>query len=309
MHSRKQIRSLARQVSTCIDKVFRPVDGPREKGAGERCLTSLPVSLVLLTACVGLILGGCGGGGTSAVPGGTAAVTPVPLNDTGITTWGNATANNLTSTQTAFPGQDADHGRDALAMAGKLTKVGGSSNANQGFDFTKLDATGAPLADQKANYTNTPWSCVKDNVTGLTWEVKTTVGAGGLRDANYTYTWYNSTGVNDGGNSGTANGGTCVNGADCDTEKYVAAVNAAGLCGYTDWRLPKKEELRSIVDYSNVGSSFDTGYFPNTKTTAYWSASPSGNAANAWDVFFFGGFDGAYNKSNSDFVRLVRGGQ
>jgi hypothetical protein len=241
------------------------------------------------------------------------------MNDTGITTWGDAAVNNATAIQTLFPGQDADHGRDALAggiVVGGLTKVGASSNTSQGFDFTKLDSSGAALASQSAVYGTTAWDCVQDHVTGLYWEVKTMAGAGGLRDANHTYTWYNSTGINDGGGAGTASGGICVDGvggANCDTEKYVVAANAAGICGFTDWRLPTKLELRSIVDYSVAafGTTIDTGYFPNTISRRYWSASPNADStiADAWNINFNNGFDSKYPKTNNFAVRLVRGGQ
>jgi len=242
-------------------------------------------------------------------PGGSSAATSARLNDTGITKWGDATVNNLTVTQPSFPVQDADVGRDALARAGTLPKVG---DGEAGFDFTKLDVTGAPLTNQAASYVTTPWSCVKDNVTGLMWEVKTTAGAENLRAANYTYSWFNSTGMNNGGNAGAANAGVCVDTKNCDTEKYVTAVNTAGLCGYTDWRLPSEEELASVLNLSIAasGPTIDTGYFPNTIANWYWSASPyAGNAAHAWSVHFSGGNDIANHKSLSYYVRLVRGGQ
>jgi hypothetical protein len=231
------------------------------------------------------------------------------LNDTGLITWGNATFNNLTTTQTLFPLQDADKGRDSAAMGGGLTKVGASSNANQGFDFTKLNANGQPLPNQTATYTTTPWDCVKDNVTGLYWEVKTTTV--GLHKSTNTYTWVNSNVATNGGSVGTSNGGTCT-GSGCDTEQFVAAVNLAGMCGFNDWRLPTREELRSIVDYgiSSQSPAIDTGYFPNTVAAPYWSASPySGSVTQAWEVFFnfVGGFDKA-TKISPRHVRLVRGG-
>jgi len=44
--------------------------------------------------------------------------------------------------------------------------------------------------------------------------------------------------------------------------------------------------------------------------TEYWSASPyAGNASNAWNVNFNNGNDNANNKSNNNYVRLVRGGE
>ena len=239
------------------------------------------------------------------------------LNDTGITTCSDydyTTPDDLPCPQDGFPGQDAEFGRDAQAQAGTLVKVGGG---RAGFDFTKLDANGDPLADQTVDYATTPWSCVQDNHTGLTWEVKTTDG--GLRDANHTYTWYNSTGVNDGGDPGTANGGTCVDSSNCDTEKYVAAVNAVGLCGQTDWRLPQKVELRSLVDHSAFTPAIDTDYFPNTNdsretfSTAFWTISPSAFYVNiAWSVDFVSGLDyldTINGKSATRYVRLVREGR
>ena len=42
----------------------------------------------------------------------------------------------------------------------------------------------------------------------------------------------------------------------------------------------------------------------------YWSATPyAGNATNAWNVNFNNGNDNANNKSNNNYVRLVRGGE
>jgi len=233
---------------------------------------------------------------------------PGGLNDTGITLWGDKTANNLGVTQASFPGQDADYGRDGNAATNSDT------DGRAGFSFTKLDGTGTALLDQAAAYAITPWSCVQDNVTGLMWEVKTPT------NSSYQYSWYNSTGVNDGGNAGTANaggppGGTplCGNKTDCDTEKYVAAVNAAGLCGYTDWRLPTAKNLRSIVDFGIAPSGLilpiDSNYFPHTFPGYHWSSSPSaGNASAAWYINFGAGESATSGKSGTYSIRLVRGG-
>src|SRR5262245_37316990 len=82
---------------------------------------------------------------------------------------------------------------------------------HRGFAFTKVDAAGEPLADQTQPYATEPWDCVRDEVTALVWEIKT--DDGGLRDKDWTYTWYNSTGINDGGSPGASAGGTCVGAA------------------------------------------------------------------------------------------------
>jgi len=219
------------------------------------------------------------------------------LNDTGITTCSNNSQNGLPCPVSGFPGQDGEHGRDALAAAGLLQKVGGGS---AGFDFTKLDDNGNPLPASA-----TAWSCVKDNHTGLIWEEKATSG---LRSMSHTYTWYNPDSNTNGGNPGVQNGGSC-SGSSCDTHGYVQAVNAQGLCGANDWRMPAREELRGIVDYSRISPAIDTAYFRRTPLSWYWSASPyAGSVHNAWDVLFYVGFYLTPNKTNLRHVRLVRGG-
>jgi len=217
------------------------------------------------------------------------------VNDTGVTTWSNATVNNLTVTQAAFPVQDADVGRDALATAGTLPAKTGAGNA--GFDFTKLDANGASLPAA-----STAWSCVQDNVTGLTWEVKTAANAA------YTYTWFDSNAASNVGTPGMANGGVCVDTIHCDTEKYVAAMNTAAVCGFTDWRVPKMQELRSIVDYGvGGGALIDAGYFPNTTGQTWTSNTYPANGAYALYMNFGDGASFYRAKSTAYNLRLVRG--
>lgn len=223
-------------------------------------------------------------------------------------------------------GQDAHFGRDAKAMAGSLIKTG---NGHAGFDFTKLDSNGDVLAQQEAAYGSAQdqaiWDCVRDNVTGLVWEVKTTDG--GLHHTGNTYSWYNSDTSNNGGSAGIANGGSCLGVTGCDTQKLVQEVNAAGLCGKHNWRLPTSEELLSIVNYDGprlgfVGV-FDPDYFPNIpgpigNTIPFWTASPYASDSNrAWIVTASGSVfshtirDSSYTdisgiKENAYYVRLVR---
>ena len=217
------------------------------------------------------------------------------LNDTGITVCWDGSTFGLTCPQAGYPGQDAEYGRDVT--------VNDDSDGHAGFSFTKLDSSGNPLAVQSVDYTTTPWDCVRDNITGLSWEVKTTDG--GLRHWLHRYSWYNSTGINDGGDPGTANGGVCVDSSNCDTEKYVAAVNAVGLCGQTDWRMPTVEELSSLLDGS-FNDNIDSNYFPNSVGSYYWSSSSRVAASLAWYVKFDYGEIYNYAKSIGTRVRLVR---
>ena len=208
--------------------------------------------------------------------------------------------------------QDARYGRDAQAAAGTgadaLTKVGAGA---AGFDFTKIANNGGTLAASVALGTAaSDWACSKDNVTNLVWEMKTTSG---LRSSAYTYTWY-STQPGNGGNAGGLGTNTCGGSLSaapynnqCNTQNYAAAVNAAMLCGATDWRLPTQKELLGIVHLGASIPSIDVTYFPNTISSWYTTASQA-NSAYMLVVYFDQGVIGRGAKTDSGAVRLVRGG-
>ena len=219
------------------------------------------------------------------------------INDTGITTCSDASSNGNHCPMTGFPGQDAEFGRDANSATNSDT------DGHAGFKFTKIDTSGGAL-DVGAG----TWSCIFDNVTGLMWEVKT--NDGGLRYMNNTYTWYNPDSSTNGGNSSTQNGGICTGSINCDTYSFVQAVNTAGLCGHSDWRMPTMDELTGIADLSVTSPTIDTTFFPNTPSSSFWSSSPyAWDSSNAWDVVFSGGNDYWNDRSNTYAVRLVRVGQ
>ena len=232
---------------------------------------------------------------------------PQKLNDTGITkcdffgTFDDCTAAIVDGSFRL--NQDGEVGRDYLAAKGQLTKVGAGI---AGFDFTKISAAG-----EKLPATATAWSCVLDNQTGLMWEMKT--NDGGLQDATKTYQWYNTDTSTNGGTVGYANGGN-------NTQAFTQAINSKALCGHTDWRLPEKQELHSIVNYGKVDPAIDSAYFPNTVSSYYWSSSPVAynNIDRAWMVDFYAGNDldyfgnfgnGKGGKADNLYVRLVRSDQ
>ncbi len=193
-------------------------------------------------------------------------------------------------------GQDALYGRDTFAD--------NANDGHAGFSFTQLSSTGIPLPETSNNYLEEPWFCVRDHVTGLVWEVKT---IDGIQNHNADYSWFNSTGINDGGAAGSGASGSCVD-TGCDTEKYVAAVNAMKFCGAEDWRLPTKEELLSLVNYQAQSPAVDVNYFPNTHSSYYWTATPVlGDANAAYFIHFRYGNVNTGTKSNAQYVRLVRG--
>jgi hypothetical protein len=225
------------------------------------------------------------------------------LNDTGIKSCSDGSSNGLTCPVTGYEGQDGNYGRDVTK---NLKKIG---KGTAGFDYSKIANNGSVLpATTLLGSGAKDWACTRDNVTGLIWEVKTSDA--GLRDQNNTYSWYNADNTTNGGAVGYPNYGTCTGGISCDTEGYVKAVNAVKLCGKSDWRLPKKSELYSIVDYSRYSPAIDSTYFPNTTNGWAWSSSPNASGSSyAWVVNFYSGSGYGDSKSSSLVVRLVRGGQ
>ncbi len=230
------------------------------------------------------------------------------LNDTGITLCASSAGANETCNASHPLRQDARHGRDALP---DLPKTGGGM---AGFDFDALDSAGNKTSPSTGA---TPHPCVRDNVTDLVWEVKT--NDGGLRDMNWTYTWYDSVKkYSNDSYTGLADATDCLPGAQCagcfrkgrcDTEKYVQDVNTEGICGYKDWRMPTLKELESIAHLGrNSTPAIDTNYFPNTRDF-YWSSTRFAvrSAFATWELDFAQGNARDAYSSSPKSVRLVRG--
>jgi hypothetical protein len=86
---------------------------------------------------------------------------------------------------------------------------------------------------------------------------------------------------------------------------YCADVGAT--LGGTGWRLPTRNELLTIVDYSRQNPSIDPTAFPSTPSNTYWTSSPlAGSSTNAWYVNFTYGPSNYYGISSSLNVRCVR---
>jgi hypothetical protein len=121
--------------------------------------------------------------------------------------------------------------------------------------YTKLDATGNELPD-----TVTSWSMVKDNVTGLIWEVKTDDGS--IHDKDNVYDWYNAQDV------------------------FIAELNAANFGGFSDWRVPTIRELSSIVNSGTYNPAINTAYFPNTMSSSTSPISYCSSTTSAHDTYY-----------------------
>ncbi len=87
--------------------------------------------------------------------------------------------------------------------------------------------------------------------------------------------------------------------------------DALVLDGQSDWRLPTRIELLSIVDSTRLsGAAINSTFFPQTPPTPFWSATPFVQApGNAWYVEF-AVFSEAYCQltTSTAAVRCVRGG-
>lgn len=238
---------------------------------------------------------------TAPAPGsGSTAATATFTLRSGLTTGTSANAANA--------GLDFDEGTVAQTTTASFTAHGPR--------YTKIANNGTELPDGAALGADaSEWACTRDNATGRVWEVKTTSG---LRSQDHTYTWYDSHSP-DGSPGFPSITPNCATAGRCDTEKYTEDVNAAGLCGAADWRMPTRDELLGIVDASQATPpKIDPGFFPHTLLTEvspsvwsslFWSGSPyEGMLNNARVVDFYSG-NHTFGQRNYGFhVRLVRAG-
>ncbi|MFC4654606.1 DUF1566 domain-containing protein [Rheinheimera marina] len=235
------------------------------------------------------------------------------LPDTGMTECYDLSA-AIPCGNAAFPRQDADHGRDAVIPY--LRKIGRGEHA---FDFTKLDENGDEVSDDATDF-----SCVRDNVTGLIWELKEPVLAAApnttLRAANNRYSFVNSAeGNGDVAGVAAPAQSSCPSASDCGTQTFVDEVNAAVYCGGSNWRLPTLIELMSLADFSRRGQAhlLDPSFFRYEPALTlqnnlyYWTSETSaegGGGISAWVFNIQNGNDNSLPKQVSQlgYVRLVR---
>jgi hypothetical protein len=131
--------------------------------------------------------------------------------------------------------------------------------------------------------------CVKDAGTGLIWEGKP---LDGFRKWNNVYTNYDSTTalqIKVGASPAVAPTQAQID-AGTNSIGYKNAVNAINLCGASNWRLPTKDELLTIVRVKSTVSPYttiDNYWFPNTDAWVYVTSTAVVNFANqVWGVYF-----------------------
>ncbi len=146
----------------------------------------------------------------------------------------------------------------------------------QGGDiYTKLDGEGRELPDDAPS-----WAMVKDNTTGLIWEVKTSDGS--IHDKDKTFKWKKL------------------------EKEFFSELNKDKFGGFDDWRLPLDEELNTVVDKQASNPKINTNYFPNTEAVPFWALYICGDGSRYNERINFG--DGPLGKKSAGYrVRAVRG--
>ena len=164
-----------------------------------------------------------------------------------------------------------------IASGGSLLKTGQPLSVRTGDDG--YYRRGTAFSYQTSNPAGNGEIVTTDNVTGLMW-------------------------ASDGAASGCYNGGT---------RTWNEAIDwAEGLtfAGYSDWRLPNIRELHSLVSFGTDDPAINPTYFPNIKSSYYWSGSTFvGNITVAWNVSFVSSVVGYGYKTGTLYVRAVRGGK
>jgi hypothetical protein len=170
--------------------------------------------------------------------------------------------------------QDGSVGRDAAATINQISKIGVGS---AGFDFSKISRNGEILSKQTGSWLDSgseadgqKWSCVRDNVTGLVWEVKQ---PGGINSTENTFTWFSDVLNTNGGEPGILGNSLCGL-SHCNTASYISYLNSIQFCGSRHWRLPTRAELNNIVMNTGAAPRLDPLVFPDVRrNTSYWTSS------------------------------------
>lgn len=139
--------------------------------------------------------------------------------------------------------------------------------------FVKLDGQGQQLPANAEQ-----WAMVGDKETGLVWEVKTTDGS--LHDRDKTFSW------------------------DEAQVSFLAELNSNRFGGFSDWRLPTTDELRTIR-VKGAEPFINQDFFPNTVATGYLSWRKCGNGDIYDERVKFGKIS---NTKHDRRVRAVRSG-
>ncbi len=109
----------------------------------------------------------------------------------------------------------------------------------------------------------------------------------------------------------TWSGSSCTGTASTYTwDQANALTGAVAFAGQSDWRLPSRDELLSLVEYTRFSPAINATIFPATPSSDFWSGSPYAYYSYyAWYLNFDDGNAYGNFRSYDNAVRLVRGGQ
>ncbi len=120
-------------------------------------------------------------------------------------------------------------------------------------------------------------------------------------------------------NAGTPAVDRCIGGARKWEEAavYANCVNAVNYSGYSDWRVPSVNELRSLanIGYNEQPADFLSSWltsqgFINVQLESYWASTQYiGDVVSAWCVYLWNGYTNYNYKIMDYYVWLVRGGE
>lgn len=240
-----------------------------------------------------LDFGTSGGGQSVAVTASRAGCSWVAQAPSEATTWltaspGGTGSGTVTVTTTANDAYDA---RSAVILvAGKelvVTQAGGvrttyalpDSGQTKCYNNSREDMCSWPGDDfygQDGNFEGAPLTCqasgetVTDAATGLIWQ---------QADDGTSRTW----------------------------DDAVSYCQALPLGGHSDWRLPSRKELLTLVDAGRTHPALDPALSAASKP--YWTATDGfADASSAWFVNFGSGYSDYRKKTLAVYVRCVRGG-
>ncbi len=120
--------------------------------------------------------------------------------------------------------------------------------------------------------------------------------------------------LDDGGTPGLLDDDRCRADTAPRTFTWSGALVAAqqlnaggGFAGFTDWRLPNRKELLSIVETRCTSPAINSQVFPDTPTVSFLSATPDVSSQTLVRLINFGtGGDDVTGKTVLHPVRLVR---
>ncbi|GAA0721531.1 DUF1566 domain-containing protein [Dokdonella soli] len=89
--------------------------------------------------------------------------------------------------------------------------------------------------------------------------------------------------------------------------KAMAACAALTALGTSDWRLWTRQEAEAILDLTRFNPAVDPQFFPDIRSSWYWTASPVASYPGyAWIVHFYHGGAYLYYRGFQCRVRAVR---